>query len=66
MTRTQLAAVSIALIASAASAPSSRAQDDSGTPMLGAWELSNAVRDKTCTINFKLDPVGPARGLEFQ
>ena len=66
MTRTQLAAVSIALIASAAFVPSSRAQDDSGTPMVGAWELSNADRDKTCTINFKLDPVGPGRGLEFQ
>ena len=42
------------------------AQGDSGTPMIGAWELSNAERDKTCTINFKLDAAGPGRALEFQ
>ena len=68
MTPTQAAVAVLLLvsIASAASVSPGRAQDDSGTPMLGAWELANADRDKICTITFKLDPAGPGRGLEFQ
>jgi hypothetical protein len=67
MTRTHFtAAFLIVSIATTAFAPLARAQGDSGTPMIGAWELSNADRDKTCTINFKLDAAGPGRALEFQ
>src|SRR6266568_2509153 len=67
MTPTQLAAaLLIASIASMGIAPLARAQGDTGTPMIGAWELSNADRDKTCIINFKLDAAGPGRALEFQ
>ena len=29
---------------------------DAAKAMVGAWELSNADRDRTCTINFKLGP----------
>jgi hypothetical protein len=60
------AAFLIASIASIGVVPLARAQGDTGTPMVGAWELSNAERDKTCTINFKLDAAGPGRGLELQ
>ncbi len=67
MTRTQFtAAFLIASIAGAGFAPLARGQGDSGTPMIGAWELSNADRDKICTIDFKLDAAGPGRALELQ
>jgi hypothetical protein len=67
MTRTQIAAaLLIGSLASAGFALLAHAQGDTGTPMVGAWELSNADRDKTCTINFKLDAAGPGRALEFQ
>src|SRR5712691_10038467 len=67
MTRPQFtAALLIASVASTSLASPVRAQGDTGTPMIGAWELSNAERDKTCTINFKLDAAGPGRALEFQ
>src|SRR5947209_15672586 len=67
MTRPQFTAtLLIASTAGFASISLVRAQGDTGTPMVGAWELSNAERDKTCTINFKLDAAGPGRALEFQ
>jgi protease inhibitor Inh len=33
--------------------------------MLGGWEMSNADRDKTCIITFKLDTAGPGRALDL-
>src|SRR5260370_28792599 len=60
------AAFLVASIASVGVASLAHAQGDTGTPMVGAWELSNADRDKTCTINFKLDAAGAGRALEFQ
>jgi hypothetical protein len=67
MTRTQFSAACwIAAIAASGYAPAAGAQTDSSTPMLGLWELSNADRDKICTINFKLDAAGPGRALELQ
>ena len=33
---------------------SAQAQTDAAKAMVGAWELSNADRDRTCTVNFKL------------
>src|SRR6202521_5109364 len=67
MTRPQIAAAFlVASIASTDFASLAHGQGDAGTPMVGAWELSNADRDKTCTINFKLDAAGPGRALEFQ
>lgn len=38
---------------------------DPATLMVGAWELSNSDRDKTCGITFRLDPAGPGRALDF-
>jgi Protease inhibitor Inh len=40
-----------ALAQAPASAPSEAAQG-----MVGAWEISNAARDKTCAVTFSLDP----------
>src|SRR5215469_11418904 len=38
---------------------------DAATLMVGAWELSNSDRDKTCGIAFRLDATGPGRALDF-
>jgi hypothetical protein len=42
-------------------APPSEAAKD----MVGAWEISNAARDKTCPLTFNLDPVPGGYGLEI-
>ena len=38
---------------------------DAVKSMLGGWEMSNAERDKTCVITFKLDTAGPGHALDF-
>ena len=38
---------------------------DAVNSMLGGWEMSNADRDKTCIITFKLDTAGPGRALDL-
>jgi len=38
---------------------------DAVNSMLGGWEMSNADRDKTCVITFKLDTAGPGRALDL-
>jgi hypothetical protein len=42
-----------------------RAQDDAVKALVGGWEMSNADRDRTCTINFKSDPVRGGYRLEL-
>jgi hypothetical protein len=46
----------------AAQAPS---PSDAAKAMVGAWELSNADRDKTCTVNLKLTPAGANYAIEL-
>jgi hypothetical protein len=46
-------------------APAEAPPEDLANRMVGSWELSNAERDKTCTINFRLDAAGPGRALDF-
>jgi Protease inhibitor Inh len=46
----------------AAQAP---APSDAVKGMVGAWELSDADREKTCTVNFKLTPAGANYALEL-
>ncbi len=53
----------LSLMTSVPSAATAQA-GDAGTPMVGSWELSNAERDKTCTLNFKLDNAGSGHALE--
>jgi hypothetical protein len=38
---------------------------DAAKAMVGAWELSNADRDKTCTVNLKLTPAGANYAIEL-
>ena len=66
MTRPQFtAALLIASIASIGVASLAHAQGDTGTPMVGAWELSNADRDKRCPITFSIDPAPGGFKLEL-
>jgi hypothetical protein len=53
-------AVSGAIVSAQTSAPSEVAQG-----MVGAWEISNAARDKTCQVNFSLDVSGAGYKLEL-
>jgi hypothetical protein len=52
--------VCLAVMAVALSAASAAAQapvpSDAAKEMVGAWEISNAARDKTCPVTFKLEP----------
>ncbi len=53
--RVCLAVVAIALcvVGAAAQTP---VPSDAAKEMAGAWEISNAARDKTCPVTFKLEP----------
>jgi hypothetical protein len=42
------------------------AQSDAAKAMVGAWEISNADRDKHCNLNFKTDPVKGGFKIEFE
>ena len=48
-----------------AAAQTGAAPSDAINSMLGGWEMSNADRDKTCIITFKLDMTGPGRALDL-
>jgi invasion protein IalB len=63
--RAGLAAVLlIAMLAPAAAQAPAPAPSDAAKGMVGAWELSDADHEKTCTMNFKLTPVGGNYALE--
>src|SRR5438132_10958638 len=53
--RACLAVIALALSAAGAGAQAP-APTDAAKEMVGAWEISNAARDKTCPVTFKLDP----------
>src|SRR5947209_17873405 len=53
--RACLAVIALALSAAGAGAQAP-APSDAAKEMVGAWEISNAARDKTCPVTFKLDP----------
>ena len=42
-----------------------QAQTDAAKAMVGTWELSNADRDRTCTVNFKLGPSSASYPIEL-
>src|SRR5215510_1069673 len=49
-----------------AGSPAAQAQSDAAKAMVGStWELSNADRDRTCTINFKLGPSSASYPIEL-
>jgi Protease inhibitor Inh len=41
------------------------APSDAAKAMIGAWEISNAARDKTCPLTFKLDTAAKGFALEL-
>ena len=64
-----LARIRFAVIAFALGAAAAHAQapepSDAAKDMVGAWEISNAARDKTCPLNFQLDAVTGGFKLEL-
>jgi hypothetical protein len=39
--------------------------DDAAKAMVGTWEFTNADRDKTCTLTFRIDPAAAGMKLDF-
>ena len=64
-----LARIGFALIALGLGAGAAHAQapeaSDAAKDMVGAWEISNAARDKTCPLSFSLDAVTGGFKLEL-
>jgi len=56
----------LAALGPLAGGPAAQAQSDAAKAMVGStWELSNADRDRTCTINFKLGPSNASYPIEL-
>src|SRR5499426_4407903 len=55
----------LAALGPLAGSPAAQAQSDAAKAMVGAWELSNADRDRTCTVNFKLGPSSASYPIEL-
>jgi len=55
----------LALVAAGGAAAQTTAPSDAVTSMLGRWEISNADRDRTCVVTFKLDMAGAAHALDL-
>src|SRR5256886_5515026 len=62
--RACLAVIALALSAVGAGAQTA-APSDAAKEMVGAWEISNAARDKTCPLAFKLDAGAGGYKLEL-
>jgi hypothetical protein len=45
----------LTLVASVGAAPAQAPVSDAAKAMVGAWEISNAARDRTCPVSFVLD-----------
>jgi hypothetical protein len=66
--RMRLYLLALALVlagVTSAAAQTGAPPSDAVNSMLGGWEMSNAERDKTCIITFKLDAAGPGRALDL-
>src|SRR5260221_12244444 len=60
--RASLAVIALAFSAAGAGA---QAPSDAAKEMVGAWEISNAARDKTCPVTFKLEPAAGGFKLDL-
>src|SRR5258707_6892706 len=60
--RASLAVIALAFSAAGAGA---QAASDAAKEMVGAWEISNAARDKTCPVTFKLEPAAGGFKLDL-
>ncbi len=63
--RIGLLLIAFALSAGGARAQTPPAESDAAKAMVGAWEISNAARDKTCPATFSLEPAGSSFKLEL-
>ena len=59
-----LAVVAVALSAASAAAQA-QVPSDAAKEMAGAWEISNAARDKTCPVTFNLEPAAGGFKLDL-
>jgi hypothetical protein len=57
--------IACALIALSVAGAMAQAPSDAAKAMAGAWEISNAARDKTCPLTFKLDVAAGGFKLEL-
>src|SRR5439155_8930390 len=64
--RPALLALALATSADPASAQAPQNLSDSAKAMVGAWETSNADRDKACALTFKTDPAPGGLKLELE
>ena len=62
--RIRFAVIALALSAGAAQAQAPE-PSEAAKGMVGAWEISNAARDKTCPLNFNLDTAPGGFKLEL-
>src|SRR5438132_13983125 len=60
-----IALLSLALSAGLAYAQPAPSVSDAAQAMVGAWELSNAERDKRCAVTFSVDPAPGGLKLEL-
>jgi len=57
--------LALAAVMSPAGAQPASAVSDAAKDLVGAWEISNADRDKRCAVTFSLDPVASGFKLEL-
>jgi hypothetical protein len=62
----RLALLALALQVGMAHALAQQNLSDSAKAMVGAWEISNADRDKACALTFKTDPARGGLKLELE
>jgi hypothetical protein len=60
-----LVASGLGSAAQAPAPPAVAAPDDAAKGMVGTWEFTNADRDKTCTLTFRIDPAAAGMKLDF-
>jgi hypothetical protein len=60
-----LLVIGVGLVSGSAAAQAPPALTDAAKAMVGAWEISNAARDKTCPATFSLEQAGSGFKLEL-
>ena len=61
-----VAFLAVIFSAGAANAQTPATLSEPAKAMIGAWEISNAARDKRCAVNFKAEPAAGGFKLEFE
>jgi Protease inhibitor Inh len=63
--RIGLLLIALGLAAGSSGAQTPPSASEAAKAMVGAWEISNAARDKTCPATFSLEPAGGGFKLEL-